>query len=394
MRMALDLNYGNAVTGSQRFARPELEERFLRALTSSAGLKMFGLRRTGKSTLRLFATESFDKMSRPYVSLDGQGLHSLNDLLSRLTQAMPGEKGGLVGRALGFISTGPAKAALEALSKGSDHGEKILSAYWRLVSDAILASLKGPGPKPVLVFDEFSYLISNMIKRDGTGGPGEVDKLLASMREWRGAGMVMLLTGSLGISYLLRKHGLNVEHLNDLQPFTVPELTMEEAHDFIRQATDTPSEGRWTAAHTDEFLRQTGVLYPCFLVRGLLEVRVDHPADASKFATIFAERVRPDLHADFYNQFNRRFSAYAELENAEQSKLLLPALKAVMETEAGCCHDSIPCPAPFTRVDLGLALTMLTEDGFIHFVEDAEGDRLWKPASRLAKLWWKRSKLA
>ena len=104
--------------------------------------------------------------------------------------------------------------------------------------------------------------------------------------------------------------------------------------------------------------------------------------------------MRPDLHDDFYKQFNRRFSAYAELPNDEQQKLILPALKAVMDAKSACPQDSITCDAPFTQVSLALALTMLAEDGFIHFTEKANGKRLWKPASRLAKLWWQRSRLA
>ncbi len=389
--MTLELNYGNAVTGSQRFSRPDLEERFLRALNSSAGVKMFGLRRIGKSTLRLYATEHFDKTRRPYAYVDGQGMRSLSDFLSKLSQALPGDKT-LFKRAADFLS-GPASAAMAAVSTGTAFEETVLSAHWHVVSEAIKRALRQDGPKPVLVIDEFSYVIDNMIKRDARLGRDDADKLLASMREWRGEGMTMLLTGSLGITALTRKHALNVEHLNDLQPFPVPELTDIQARDFIRQATETPSKGRWTEAHTAGFLKEVGVFYPCFLVRGLLEIGVENPAAPEEFATIFAERVRPDLHGDFYNQFDRRFKAYEALPNGEREKLILPALKAVMAAQPSCSTDSILCDPQFTRIDLALALTMLAEDGFIHFTEDSEGERLWKPASRLAQLWWKRAKL-
>jgi hypothetical protein len=288
---------------------------------------------------------------------------------------------------------GPASGVLEAISTGTAFQENVLSAHWHVVSEAIKKALRQDGPKPVLVIDEFSYVIDNMIKRDARLGREDADKLLASMREWRGEGMTMLLTGSLGITALTRKHALNVEHLNDLQPFAVPELTAAEAREFIRQATETLSQGRWTEAHTAQFLKEVGVFYPCFLVRGLLEIGVEHPAAPEEFATIFAERVRPDLHGDFYNQFDRRFKAYEDLPDDEQEKLILPALKAVMAQPA-CSTDTIPCDPAFTRIDLALVLTMLAEDGFIHFTEDSEGERLWKPASRLAQLWWKRARLA
>jgi hypothetical protein len=74
--------------------------------------------------------------------------------------------------------------------------------------------------------------------------------------------------------------------------------------------------------------------------------------------------------------------------------LFLPVLKKIMEAAENCNNDSLPCPEPFSRVHLALALDMLTEDGFLRFSEDAEGERLWKPGSRLARLWWKRARLA
>ena len=46
--MALVPFYGNAVSGNQRFDRPALQNKLLRTLASSGGVKMFGLRRIGK----------------------------------------------------------------------------------------------------------------------------------------------------------------------------------------------------------------------------------------------------------------------------------------------------------------------------------------------------------
>lgn len=389
--MTLRLSYGNAVTGDQRFDRPELQERFMRTLEHSAGVKMFGLRRIGKSTLRLYAVEQLERRGRLVTAIDGQGLQSLSDLLARLFAAMPrGE--GFMNRALGLLSQGPAQAALQAVAQGTGHEDATLSAYWQLVSAAIRQALEGDGPKPVLVIDEFTYLIGNLLKRER--GQEDVDKLLAAMREWRGSGMTMLLTGSIGLTALARTHGITVEHLNDLQPFTIPELSEEEARRFVRDATQEPSRCRWTDAHTDEFLRQSQVLYPCFLVRGLLQVGIENPPDPPAFAEIFEEFVRPDLHADFYNQFDRRFRAYKKLEDDEQEKLILPALATIMRADEPVAQDALPCNGDFTRVDLSIALSMLLEDGFIQSRERIDSDRLWKPASSLASAWWRRSKLA
>src|SRR3954463_3885566 len=88
-KMVLKLSYGNAVAGEQRFPRPALEQRFMRTLMHSAGIKMFGLRRIGKSTLLAYAMEQMDENCQAYIYVNAQGLQSLSDLLCRLFEAMP-----------------------------------------------------------------------------------------------------------------------------------------------------------------------------------------------------------------------------------------------------------------------------------------------------------------
>lgn len=385
--MGLELHYGGAVSGRQKFDRPELETRFVSLFKGGVGIKMFGLRRIGKSTLRLHLHRTLEEEGRQVAYIDGQGLQSLPAFLGALS-IKTGEKDGLWGRALAMMTAGPAKDALSALGKGEKLEAAVLSAYWQHVSNAMKAALDG-GARPVLIVDEFSYLIQNMAN---AATVSDVDQLLASMREWREAGMQMLLTGSIGVTQLARRKGLNLEHLNDLQPFLLPELTEDEARAFIKGATST-SEAAWTEDHTTAFLQECGVLYPCFLVKGLQEIGITRPNPPEQFAEIFAEKVRPYLHADFYEQFNKRFKMYSDLDRDEQKKLILPALKKIMSAEEPIKQEALPAGKPFTRIDLDVALGMLVEDGFVHFTEGRDGNRLWKPGSRLARVWWKRAKL-
>lgn len=392
--MALVLYYGNAVAGDQRFDRPELQSKLLRTLANSGGVKMFGLRRIGKSTLRRYVIEQMEAANKPVVFVDAQGLESIQELLGALFGALPRELD-LKGRVLGFIAKdSPIRKVLEALASGTKTGEALVSAYWREAYNGIRSALRETSTPPLLVIDEFSFLLRNILKKNPNEGREEVDQLLAAMREWREAGMKMLLTGSIGITALSRRYGLGREHLNDLLPLDVPELTEDEAREFIRQATAEPSQGRWTDEHTGEFLKQSGVLYPSFLVMGLLEIGVESPPPADTFAKIFAENVRPVLHEDFYNQFNKRFKFYGEIDKDGQRKLVVPVLKRIMDTADGIRLDDFELAEGYSRIDLAEFLDMLVEDGFIHFTEDADANRTWVPASRLARLWWKRSRLA
>lgn len=290
--MVLSLHYGNAVAGDQRFDRPKLQEKLLRTLASSGGVKMFGLRRIGKSTLRRYVIERMEQAGKPVAFFDAQGLQSIQDLLGDLFGALPRESD-LKTRVLGFIAKdSPVRNALEALASGTRTGEALVSAYWREAYNGIRKALGATSVPPLLVIDEFSLFLKNILERTPEGRD-EIDQLLAAMREWRAAGMKMLLTGSIGVTALSRRYQLTGDHLNDLQPFDVPELSDDEAREFIRQATEKPSQGRWRDEHTGKFI----------------------------------------------------------------------------------------------------VLDMLVEDGFIHFSEDADANRTWRPASRLARLWWKRSRL-
>lgn len=381
--MALELHYGGAVSGNQRFRRAELEARLHRTMQTSNGIKMFGLRRIGKSTLRDCAIEQFEAEKTPYSFFNGEGLNSLSDFMVRWLDAMPNRQG-FLDKALGLVGKTPAKDVLEALSKGTPFEETTLDTYWQTVS-GVISQTSSKEKLPVLIVDEFSMFMENLVRKHGSE---KADRLLASMREWRGNGVKMLLTGSIGMKRLSREHGLKQDHLNDLQPFNIPELTDDEARDFIRQATDAKT---WTDAHTEELLKQSGVSYPCFLVKGLLEVGTSPPPAPEDFARIFAERVRPHLHSDFFHQFDRRFKAYASLAENQRETLILPALRIVMSADGPCPGEQLPADDP---LELKEAMEMLVEDGFLDFTEDENYERHWKPASRLAKNWWKRSGLA
>lgn len=391
--MTLDLHYGNAVSGTQRFARPQLEAKLMRTLKSSGGVKMFGLRRIGKSTLRRYVIEYLHQQQKPVAFIDAQGLHGVADLLAELFAALPKESG-LTARALSLISKdSPIRGLLEGLAKGTKVGDNLVAAYWREAYNGIRNALAQSDSVPILVIDEFSLLLQNMLERQPETGADEVNHLLAAMREWRDKGMKMLLTGSIGITALARRHKINRDHLNDLLPFDVPELTDAEARSFIALAAQTVGSTRWTPEHTEEFIRQSGVFYPSFLVKGLLEIGLTDPPPPAGLSEIFARNIRPVLHEDFYNQFNKRFRFYDQIDPQCRAAVIVPALKRVMDSTSATTLDDWALPAPYTRIYLAEFLDMLVEDGFLSFTEDAQGDRAWVPASRLVRLWWKRARL-
>ena len=136
------------------------------------------------------------------------------------------------------------------------------------------------------------------------------------------------------------------------------------------------------------------MLYPSFLVKGLLEIGVKNPPAPDTFADTFTRYVRPVLHEDFYQQFNKRFKRYGDIDKTLQRQVIVPVLKQIIDASTVTQLNDLALPESYSSIELAEALDMLVEDGFIRFTEDADGNRNWLPASRLAKLWWQRARLA
>ncbi len=401
--MTLQLFYGHAVSGNQRFPRPDLEANMLRILEHSSGLKMFHLRRIGKSTFTLLAEERMRERGYTVVSVDAQGLRSPDQLLFAMFAALPRHEGSLLGRMAAWAaSDSPIPQGLRDTLSGALKGivprdkdaASGINHYWPTISAQIVRALKDERTKMLMTIDEFTYLLKNMMDDPGGQGRQQADMLLASMREWRKAGLKMILTGSIGLLGLARKHRFSVEHVNDLSSFQIPPLRDEEAVALIAAAVAGNPGSTWTEAHTQALLHESQILYPAFLVKGLLAIGIATPPPVESFADIFAARVRPELHDNFIAQLNTRFRLYRDLDNAAQRALILPILKQIMATSpASCPQSSLIPPDDFDQIDVQDGLSLLHEDGFILYNEARDGGRDWRSSSRLVDLWWKRTGL-
>lgn len=400
--MALDVFYGNAVNGSARFARPELEAEMIRLLEHGVGIKMFGLRRIGKSTFRLFAEEFMAARGYGLATVNAEGMRSIDQLLFGVFAALPRQEQGLRGKFTQWIAGNAAlphglRVVLDVILKGGQPEQAHTSGitqYWPTISTQIVRLLREDQPKLLVTIDEFALMVKNLLTDQKERGPHQVDMLLASLREWRAAGLKMILTGSIGLAGLARKHEFSKDHINDLLNFQVPPLSDAEARRFIAEATAATLPSAWTPMHTEALLSEAGVLYPCFLVKALLAMDCSRPPPPDAFPELFAIHVRPELHGSFLDQFNRRFRDYRELDREQLRKLILPILRQIMASGTpGRAQSDIAIPEPFDAIDADDALTLLQEDGFLHYREPRDTGRIWYPASGLVDLWWKQARL-
>ncbi|MDR3516115.1 MAG: hypothetical protein P4M00_09875 [Azospirillaceae bacterium] len=355
---------------------------------------MFGLRRTGKSTCLQFIAEEMKQRDYGVIAIDAQGMRSVDKLLFDVLTALHQTHRTLLGRLQATLTDGMFPEAVKSfvrLASGGkilgDADSRAIAAYWPVLSDRIVGVLRQEKTRLLVTIDKLPFLVQHMIADHPDKGPAEVDQLLAALREWRNVGVKMVLAGSIGMAGLARKHGFRADHLNDLSSFDIAELTEAEARAFIAAAAGKGPA--WSAAHSTALLREVGVFYPSFLVKALQTL----PAAAApqEFPDIFAQTIRPQLDDTFYVQFDRRFKFYAEIDKSLQRTLILPLLAAVLSHEGETA--ALPDVADYDAIDRREALAMLVEDGFIAYSEDAEGRRLWRPASRLARLWWRHAGL-
>ncbi len=381
-------HFGQAVRGEMRFPRPELEAEFDSVLTRSNGARLFGLRRTGKSSEAVACAERLRKLGKKVIEEDVQGTTSEVGLLYAILQRFSAQ--GFGDRILQFISGDNsislvARKALEQFSPTMGD----VQAYFSPISAAIQRALQDTKEEIVLVIDEFPWLCRNILEADAHTGRNRVNVLFAELRKWRGVGVKMFLMGSIGLTGLGREYRLDLSHFTDLLPLSVPPLEHEEAEALVRALAAGGNITGWTDDHTHALLDESAAFYSSLLQRGFQQVAIGGKAAAlTRFPDIFAEKVRPDLDAAFFQQFDTRVHRYAAL--GEPLPRILPRLlETVLTSATPVTYETLSTSAgeQTDAADLGDALSILREDGFLTPRIEKNGYQTWRAASTLVTAW-------
>ncbi|WP_028313493.1 hypothetical protein [Desulfatibacillum aliphaticivorans] len=389
----MKIHYGGPVSGEHCFSRPDLEQKISRFIENGAGVKMFGLRRIGKSTLMQNACQEMRIKGCQVVEIDAQGMRSVDNLLFEVFKALHKEQKGFMSILNNLVAKDPAipkaiKAFFNKLMKGKGFPENQtgIADYWPHFSDLIVQTLQVQQPKILLAIDELPFMLENMINDHPEKSAADVDRLLAALRQWRDHGVKMIFAGSIGITGLARRAGFRTDHLNGLSSVDVPELSDAEAREFLNAAV-LESNGRWTEAHTKAFFQEIGTQYPSYIVKSLLILDHCNPPTPEEFRKIFSSQIRPDLHAVFQDQLSRRYKNYDNISDTIRRDMIKPLLKHATSCSEGAMQSEIEDQIGCDRIELEDCIQMLQEDGFIRFQEDRNGYRTLFPASQLVSLW-------
>ena len=384
---------GTEVTGHRRFPRPDLDAEIDQQIVGANGAMLFGLRRIGKSSEAATCCERLKAQGWTVIKEDAQGKTSEAELLLAIMRQLPNT--GLGGRLTKlFLAEDTITQTLrDSLSKFTGRKEDV-EAYFGSIAAVVERAIVG-SERLVIVIDEFAWLCRNILVGDATRGRERVDLLLAALRRWRNQGVRMLLLGSIGMVALGRRHGLDLNHLNDLQAVHIPPLTPAEAKRLCDALVRGGAIDGWTPEHTDALLAETGALYPVMIQKGFQVLTKRRQAAAlTAIPDLFATKVRPDLDLAYYAQFDQRMRLYDELPDP-LPRMLPRLLDAVFGRARASSRDELhaaataPPDESAADADVGDALQILREDGFLEMRAERDGSQNWSMGSELVRLWRK-----
>ena len=386
MSRALKRHYGNPVSGDHFWPRPEITQPIVEALLAGESIKLFGLRRTGKSSIMLEVEAELRKAGRKPVYVDVQGNDRVDQLCARLLAAIPAtDKTSRVTHLL----------ASERVNKGINVFQRVLGRapqgvppptavlqQIELIKGDLTKLLAQHAGSIILLIDELPFLIDNMLDR---GVPvADVNAFLATLRSWRQDGKLpMFLSGSIGLSWLIRERGIAREHFNDLiNTLTPPPLEPDDARAMLKAlaAEDCP----WM---TDEIITvvvdESAATYPSFLQFAFGRLKDRKPRTAEDVRRIFEMYVRPSLDEDFYAQFDTRLNRFGpEYRPAARDVLRLIDKNGDKPAQLSAIDQVLGSYGALDRDDI---LSTLVEDGFIATDTKAQTVAFSSP---LIRTWW------
>ena len=383
---------GTEVTGDKFFPRKALEEEFDSAMTRTNGAKLFGLRRIGKSSEAAACCERLAQAGYIVVREDAQGMTSEVILLQAILNQLPAAS--LQTRVMQLIgeNNAIAKTARDLLTKATGGKPEDVLAYFGPIMAAVENAID-QSDRVALVLDEFPWLCRSILQGDEARGKARVDVLLAALRRWRNKGVRMLLMGSIGMVALGRQYDLDLSHLNDLNPLHVPPFELDEAKALVNALAAGGGISGWSEAHTAALLEESVAFYPAMLQKGFEQTTFGgRAARVERFPDLFAEKVRPDFDGTYYQQFDKRRKLYGGLPKPLPD-LLDGILLAVMQADSpvswDMLYETLAQNHAVSDADLGDALNILREDGFLAVRAHRDGSQQWRPASDLMRAWWK-----
>ncbi len=374
---------GQPVSGDDFWKRPDVTEPIVEYLThGTANIKMFGLRRIGKSSVLRDLEATLRTSGLTVIHVDTQKHTQFRPLMADIVEALPKDgkasdlRKSLLGNKLVSWLIDRTSENFGAKTEGFVN-EFNHHAAW---SGEIEALLKASAPV-VLILDELPIMARSMLNSGYR--PIDIEQFLATLRSWRfECDVRMLFAGSLGFGALERDHKVNIrDNISDLAVVPIPPLDLETAIAFVDKLAESSGVRDWNRGLSAAIVAESAERWPIFLQFGFDAVKRSGARRPEEIATIMRVGVRDQLDENFYSQFRTRLARYGEQESAARMILKLASAE--------------DAPMSFTAIDKALQakgwldlrddlLEYLKDDDFIE-VDTRAG--VISVASRLVPVW-------
>jgi hypothetical protein len=339
-------------------------------LAGEEGVLLTGLRRTGKSwiikqALALIIQQQPDKQ---VIYIDVQNLAHLSELFSAILNALP--KNSAADRLQAIKAKGiilPDKLMIwigSHLSGANAAGasiefQKDIVTYWKPLAETIQSLLLNnhTDGSVILALDELPFFLENLLASGYS--VDDVRLFLATLRQWREAGLVMMIGGSISLEHQLDVLGIPRTVLGKLSPVTIDAFTLNEAREYLQQHTAERQMSWWTAAATSLVLERITDHIPYFL-----HVSLNHLQSLTATDQVDAclnNHVIPGLHRAFLYQFDERLSKhYNDVQRRQAQRVLdnIARKQQLSLTECQHCLDN-------SDIDIYGLLSRLQRDDFL-----------------------------
>lgn len=369
--------------------RPTERADLKRILLSGNSVLMLAPRRVGKTWLMEQVDQDLTQDGHLCIRFDAAGKRTEKVFLKELCDAVERHKE-LHEAALVHL-----KHRWRAL-KGGDSGGSLSHLVDKVdprsFLEGLVESLHRPDRRTVIMIDEFSFFVLDMAKAD----PDEVRSLLYHMRslQQRFPGVTWLLTGSIGLDAVARRHDLNGA-FTDLRIFGLDPFTEAEAGSFLNELSSNGLLGNPFRVEDDVLnylCQQLGWLIPYHLQEVCTLVRPTGPSDEAGRVGI----LRGDVDDAFDRLLSpRQRSRFAPWEEhlrknfvTEDTARLRVILDHCCQTPDGEQENTIQgvlsrAFPTITRPDTKNLLGCLDNDGFLM----KDGAR-WRFRSGLLRRYW------
>lgn len=355
--------YGTHVFGAEFWpgARPDPDDVADR-LINRTSVKVFGLRRIGKSSLIAETRERLKSRDRRVIWIDLQKDDSLVGTLTSILAALH-EAPTVIDRVSTWLNdtnvVPPAvKARLTAvianrIATVTESDKTDIDAYAEALLEQIgleFAQL-ADDDKPILIIDELPLLIINALQEtndaDRAQTVARLNRFLAILRNWRSAdvGVAMAICGSFSMAWLRREHGIVDEHLNDCEPLDIEELGDDEAKRLLEACIAVSKPKNWTKASANALVSILPATYPGVVQLAHNTIRYEDDTSAKAIKGDLRDKIERAIEGAYFTQFTRRFQRYSRDER-DRAVRLFKALGGKGEA----------------RVDYDAAIAMLATD--------------------------------